>query len=478
MSLPILIQGGMGIGVSSWQLARAVSHLGQLGVVSGTGLDMILVRKLQDGDLDGNLRRAFRHFPQQEIVERVMSQFYIHGGRAKNHPYAQLPLLSRKISKDRIEIIILANFSEVFLAKEGHPFGVGINLLEKVQIPTLPSLYGAMLAGVDYVLMGAGIPNEIPGALDLLSRHRHTELSFGVLNSSPHPFKLRFDPKEFLKLSFPFPLRRPKFFPIISSAILGASLVKKANGKIDGFVVEGSTAGGHNAPPRGELHLSESGEPIYSDRDRVDLEKLKKLDLPFWLAGSFGSHEKLKEARNSGAVGIQVGTAFAFCKESGLDERFKMAVIEDVLQNRVHVFTDPYASPTGFPFKVVQMKESLSDKSIAESRERRCDLGYLRQAYQRDDGTLGYRCPAEPVQDFIRKGGSIEKTEGRKCLCNALFANIGLGQIKKDGTPELPLITAGDDCQSLKQWISNDKKSYAARDVVETLLGDITSIHD
>jgi NAD(P)H-dependent flavin oxidoreductase YrpB (nitropropane dioxygenase family) len=48
---------------------------------------------------------------------------------------------------------------------------VGINLLEKVQMPTLASLYGAMLAGVDVVLMGAGIPTQIAGILDKLSNH-------------------------------------------------------------------------------------------------------------------------------------------------------------------------------------------------------------------------------------------------------------------------------------------------------------------
>jgi nitronate monooxygenase len=59
----------------------------------------------------------------------------------------------------------------VFLAKEGHDGPVGINLLTKIQLPNLASLYGAMLAKVDYVLMGAGIPREIPQALDTLSQH-------------------------------------------------------------------------------------------------------------------------------------------------------------------------------------------------------------------------------------------------------------------------------------------------------------------
>ncbi len=63
---------------------------------------------------------------------------------------------------------MVSNFVEVFLAREDHTNPVGINFLEKVQMPHLASIYGAMLAGVGYVLMGAGIPLHIPGVLDLL----------------------------------------------------------------------------------------------------------------------------------------------------------------------------------------------------------------------------------------------------------------------------------------------------------------------
>ena len=36
----------MGAGVSNWRLAQAVAKLGQLGVVSGTALDLVLARRL------------------------------------------------------------------------------------------------------------------------------------------------------------------------------------------------------------------------------------------------------------------------------------------------------------------------------------------------------------------------------------------------------------------------------------------------
>ena len=60
---------------------------------------------------------------------------------------------------------MVANFVEVYLASEGHDGMVGINYLEKTQLATPYAIYGAMLAGVDFVLMGAGLPREIPAAV-------------------------------------------------------------------------------------------------------------------------------------------------------------------------------------------------------------------------------------------------------------------------------------------------------------------------
>ena len=95
---------------------------------------------------------------------------------------------------------MVANFVEVFLAKEGHKGKVGINLLEKIQLPTLPSLYGAMLADVDYVLMGAGIPRAIPGALDRLAQGETAQLKIDVVGARPgEKFLSTFDPRAFYK---------------------------------------------------------------------------------------------------------------------------------------------------------------------------------------------------------------------------------------------------------------------------------------
>ena len=472
---PTVIQGGMGIAVSNWRLARAVSRLGQLGVVSGTALDQVLARRLQDGDPDGQMRHGLNHFPFPEMAERIWDAYFILGGKRSDQAYKRLPMHVKDDAREMQELCIVANFVEVFLAREGHTNPVGINYLEKVQIPHLPSIYGAMLAGALYVLMGAGIPLKIPGVLDSFVNHSAASYPMQVtppeyaLLTEPPDAQLTFVPRDFMEKEMP-PLERPKFLAIIASNTLATTMVKKANGRVDGFIVEGPTAGGHNAPPRGKLQLTETGEPIYGERDMVNLAQLRELQLPFWLAGGYGNPAKLHEALADGAAGIQVGTAFAFCDESGLAPEYKQAILHDVKNGTARVVTDPLASPTSFPFKVVQVAGSLSDEEVYDARPRICDLGYLREAYTTPDGTIGYRCAGEPENVYLGKGGKLESTEGRKCLCNALLANIGLPQIRNNTYKEQALITAGNDLNELLALLPEAGVSYSAEEVVGYLM--------
>ena len=463
--LPTIIQGGMGVAVSNWQLARAVSLRGQLGVVSGTALDTVMVRRLQDGDPGGHMRRAIAAFPIREVADSALKRFFLPDGR-NGLPYTLLPMYRRSVSRERQQLTMLANFAEVFLAKEGHDGVVGINLLTKVQMPNIASLYGAMLAGVDYVLMGAGIPREIPGVLDALSRHEPATMRFDVEGqATSEPLFLTLDPSE-LGADTSLPLKRPAFLPIISANSLATTLARKANGSVEGFIVEGPTAGGHNAPPRGEMKLNERGEPIYGERDAVDLDKLRELGLPFWLAGGTGSPERLREALAAGAAGIQVGTLFAFTTESGFTADLKSDELSHAARGEVDEITDPRASPTGYPFKVVSWP---GDETREHERARKCDLGYLRVAYRRDDGRVDYRCAAEPVEDYVRKGGNVEDTVGRKCLCNALTANIGQPQVRPGAIDEPPLLTSGDDLATIAT-VLDGRDSYSADDVLSYLM--------
>ena len=467
-TLPLIIQGGMGVAVSNWRLARAVASAGQLGVVSGTALDTVLIRRLQDGDIGGAMRRALEQFPFPDVASTILRRYFRPDGRAPGEPYRALPMYKQAVSALREQVTIAANFVEVFLAKEGHDGRVGVNLLTKVQMPTLASLYGAMLAGVDVVLMGAGIPREIPGALDALAQGAAATMRFDVDGQpAEEPLTLRFDPADHGAAGTP--LARPLFFAIISAHSLAATLARKATGKVDGFVVEGASSGGHNAPPRGALQLNERGEPVYGARDAADLEAMRTLGAPFWLAGGFGSPQALREARRQGAAGIQVGTAFAYSDESGFTTEIKRQVLRDVAAGKVGVYTDPRASPTGFPFKII---ETPSIAQQDTTRKRLCDLGYLRTAARRADGRIVYRCAAAPVADFVAAGGTVEETVGRRCLCNGLAAAVGLGQLRDDGTEELPLVTSGDSLTELAA-AARGRSSYTAHDVLAFLLSEV-----
>ena len=470
---PLIIQGGMGVGVSNWVLAKAVSLTGQLGVVSGTCVDTLMVRRLQDGDLGGHIRRAMAHFPMPEVVEDVLKKYFRPDGRAQGEPYTAIPMYRQVVSKVREQLTMLASFVEVWLAKEGHDGVVGVNLLTKVQMPNLATLYGAMLARVDYVLMGAGIPKEIPGALDRFAAHEPASIKFDVEGAGRDDNDLlTFDPRAHFEQQ-PQGIKRPYFLPIIASNSLATMLARKASGRVDGFIIEAPTAGGHNAPPRVAGVVNERGEPQYGERDIVDLEKMKEHGLPFWLAGSAGTPEKLAEALDAGAAGVQVGTLFAYSDESGISPELKRDVLRQAQDDSIDVLTDGRASPTGFPFKVVQLEGTISSLPVYQQRERVCDLGYLRQAYKRPDGRIDYRCAAEPVETYVKKGGVREDTAGRKCLCNALFSTIGHAQARDAGYDEAPLITSGDELKNIRRFIGSDRAGYSAREVIEWLMSGL-----
>ncbi len=460
----------MGISVSSWQLANAVASRGHVGVVSGTAIDLVLVRSLQLGDPGGDRRRALAAFPDQAMVGRIMDKYFIEGGKAPDAPYVNKPMVGESPSIHLQELNILANFVEVYLAKEGHSGMVGINFLHKIQTPMLPSIYGAMLAGVDIIIVGAGIPLELPGIIDGLSRNEPVEFTLPVKGAAAgETYKLKFDPADVFGDNCPTP-HKPYFFPIVSSVTLANLMVKKCGDGVSAIIIEGPTAGGHNAPPRGKTTFNEHGEPIYGKRDEVDFEKIRKLNVPFYVAGSYASPEKMREAQALGATGVQIGTLFAFCDESGLTRKIKDQTIQLCLEGKERVYRDAVASPTGFPFQVIRLEGTLSEPEVYEKRCRVCDLGYLREAYKKTDGSIGWRCASEPIKAFLKHGGTEEEAKGRKCLCNSLMANIGMPQIRKGDDEELELITSGYDLTAIKEIIKPGASSYTADEVIDYLL--------
>jgi len=502
-----LIQGGMGVFVSNWRMARAVAMERPgvaAGTVSGTGLDWVYVRLLQLGDPGGHIRRAMAAFDAAfgtGIGRKICDRYFIDGGKAPATRFKNAPLqivrmrdgsdlvplpvqpaepVALTLDADIVELLIATGFAEVWLAKEGHDGKIFINFLKKVELPLVYTMYGAMLAGVDGVIVGAGNPDGLPAVCSRLVTHEAVDIDLLVLYREPgEAFYVPFDPRQVAdgKLAQK-PLRRPAFLAIASLENLVKALAQSQSEAPDGFIIEHHTAGGHNAGPQGLVRVDDKGQPIYGDLDEPDLQAIRQVGLPFWLAGGYGSREKLQQALACGAAGVQVGSVFALAEESGMKPAYRTAILNEIkkgTEDAALVQTTLF-SPTGFPFKVVQLNDTLANEAVYTARSRVCDIGLLQQrgfSKPAADGTrrLFQRCPAAPVEGFIHKRGLPHNTEDRRCLCNGLLSCVGLGQVDKQ-EEEPAIVTLGNHLDGIRRLSRQGQTQYWVRDVVNDILGN------
>ena len=506
-----LIQGGMGVYVSNWRMAKAVSKDRPgitAGTVSGTGLDVVYVRLLQLGDPGGHVRRAFYAFDDQfdvSIGRKILNRYYIEGGKQADTKFAYSPQhivhpaaggnsfpspspetqsVALTLDEEVAELLIVTGYAEVWLAKEGHEGKVFINFLKKVELPLIYTMYGAMLAGVDGVIVGAGNPDGLPAVRSRLVEHQTVSSDLQVLyRGSGESFHVPFDPRSVAegKLAQRL-LKRPAFLAIVSLENLVELLAQSQTEPPDGFIIEHHTAGGHNAPPQGPLVKDSKGEPQYSEEDEPDIEVIRNTGIPFWLAGGYNNHQQLKQAISAGAVGIQVGSNFALTEESGMKPAYRTAIMDKLkmgTSDEELVHTTMF-SPTGFPFKVAQLEGTLAEESVYSKRRRVCDISLLKQRGLSKPGPDGsrklfMRCSAAPVKGFVSKRGLEFNTTDKRCLCNGLLSAVGLGQIiRQDGDlrEEPAIITLGNNLDGIRRLSRNGQTRYWVRDVVTDILGE------
>lgn len=433
--MPRLIQAGMGVRISGARLANAAARLGALGVVSGAGLRHIVIEEIRAGNEE--VLRLAKTFPIARYVEDLLA--WAPGGLKWDRP---APVDDADPARAGLpqRLSVIATFVEVVRAKEGHRGKVGVNVMWKCALTVLPTILGAMLGGSDALLCGAGVPIELPEIL--LKLQAGESVAFSPLTGTGTHVRLDVAGEGLAPLLAS--LQAPRMIPILSNYAFPRRILdvwEREQGGVRpfAFVLEDHRAGGHNAPPRNKESFGEKDDLTgYFD-------KVVGTGVPVYVAGSFpggGSRDDFLYWTARGAYGIQVGSRFALCEESGLRDDLKDALIASNARGDTEVRTAKVVSPTGYPFKVVALPGTLADPVIYAARQRVCNKRYLVQSHfaVQPDGTTQetYICPAMPETQFVALGGDAAETPYRVCLCNALLSTAGF-----DTDREPPIVTLG-----------------------------------
>ena len=334
-----IIQGGMGVGVSLHPLAKAVAQEGGLGIVSSAILDRIVSKR---------------------------------NGKKIN-------------TYDSV-------FEEVSLSKTKDGFA-GINIMMALGRDFIDSVKGALDAGADAIISGAGLPLNLP----IIQPPKDTAL-----------------------------------IPIVSSARALDIICKKwekLGYRPDAVVLEGPLAGGH------------LGFRI----DQVDLEsnKLENLlppvkdmarkfgDIPVIVAGGIYTHADIVKFMDMGADGVQMGTRFLATIESSATEAYKQAVVS-AKEEDIIVAHRP-GSPCGLPFRVIR-QSPMYVSALQRKRTPKCDKGYVLMKDAEGKYTV---CPAK------------ESNENYFCICNGLLSSAGYNSDKEES-----LFTVGTNAYRVDKILS------------------------
>jgi len=251
--------------------------------------------------------------------------------------------------------------------------------------------------------------------------------------------------------------------PILSNFAFPKRIIDIWNREYNGaapyaIILENHEAGGHNAPPRNRVSFGSQ------DDLETYFEKVRDLGVRVYVAGDGSTKEEVANWIERGAYGVQIGSRFALCNESGMRKDLREDVIELNAEKTTAVVTSNRLSPTGYPFKHLPMAGTLSEQEVYDNRKRICNKGYLLQSHfaTQEDGTTKetYICPAMPEKQYQKLGGTLDDMSERVCLCNALFATAGFGEAN-----EPALVTLG------KVGVTVTRKQ-SAREVIADIFGE------
>ena len=275
--LPV-VQGGMGVGISAHRLAGSVAALGAVGTISSVDLR--------------------RHHP--DLMERTRDCRVGEAAKATINA-ANLEALEREIVAARA-------------LAQGHGM-IAINVMRAVS-EYAPSVTRALQAGVDAVVVGAGLPLDLP---DLARDHPDVAL-----------------------------------IPILSDARGVAVVVKKWERKQrlpDAIVIEHPRwAGGH----LGAAGLADLHDPRF-DFENVVPQTLAFLrgagierEVPLIVAGGIRTFEDIVRVQSLGAAAVQLGTPFVATEECDAHPEFKRVLAEAREEDLIE-----FTSVAGLPARAV-----------------------------------------------------------------------------------------------------------------------------
>ncbi|MDG2064394.1 MAG: nitronate monooxygenase [SAR324 cluster bacterium] len=291
--VPILV-GGMGVDISTAELALEVARLGGIGHISDA-----MVPTVSD-------RRFKTHFVQEK------QRKYKYNVNSADKTEVQFDL-ERLAEAQRLHV------GRTMDAKKGDG-AVFVNCMEKLTMnnprDTLQTrLHAAMDAGVEGITLSAGLHL---GSMELMKDHsRFRNVLLGIIVSSARALR-------------PFLKRAAKYKRLP-----------------DYIIVEGPLAGGHLGFGIDDWQEYDLKTIV---QDVLIFLKENELDIPVIPAGGVFTGTDAVDFFEAGASAVQVATRFTVTKECGLPDRTKHhyfdAVEDDIVVNTI--------SPTGYPMRMLR----------------------------------------------------------------------------------------------------------------------------
>lgn len=297
--VPIMI-GGMGVDISTADLAVEAARLGGVGHISDAMINTV----------------ADRRYDTKQVKEKLAFYKY----NVKNEDKSAI-----KFDLDQLAEATRLHVEHAMGRKTGSGL-IFINCMEKLTMnaprETLKVRMAAALdAGIDGMTLAAGLHL---GSFSLLEDHpRFRDAKLGIIVSSVRALQL------FLKKS------------------------ARTNRMPDYVVVEGPLAGGH---------LGFGMDWAQYDLATIVAEVIKflkdeHLDLPVIPAGGIFTGTDATRFLEAGAAAVQVATRFTVSKECGLPDPIKQeyfkATEDDIEVNQI--------SPTGYPMRMIKSSPAIGD---------------------------------------------------------------------------------------------------------------------